>query len=94
MRLVSHLPNVSQYFQTSLKPLGQFNSNFMWRLLKLGERKFAQMFLVTMPIYGKNPLNIFFSRTKRLMALGLCMWHLGCGSYQNYTNGDIGLTKQ
>ena len=25
------------------------------------------------PIYGKNPLNIFFSATKRPMALGLCM---------------------
>ena len=27
--------------------------------------------MVTTPIYGKNPLNIFFSGTKRLMALGL-----------------------
>ena len=29
--------------------------------------------MVTMPIYGKNPLNIFFSGTKWLMALGLGM---------------------
>ena len=27
----------------------------------------------TMPIYGKNPLNILFSGTKRPMALGLGM---------------------
>ena len=26
-----------------------------------------------MPIYGKNPLKIFFSRTRRLMTLGLGM---------------------
>ena len=29
--------------------------------------------MATMPIYGKNPLNTFFSRTKRPMALGLGM---------------------
>ena len=29
--------------------------------------------MATMPIYGKKPLNIFFSGTKRLMALGLGM---------------------
>ena len=29
--------------------------------------------IATMPIYGKNPLNIFFSATKRPMALGLGM---------------------
>ena len=29
--------------------------------------------MATTPIYGKNPLNIFFSGTKRLMALGLGM---------------------
>ena len=29
--------------------------------------------MATMPIYGKNPLNIFFSGTKRPMALGLGM---------------------
>ena len=41
---------VCQNFQTSsLKPLGQFNSNFIWRLLRVGERKFAQMFPVTWP---------------------------------------------
>ena len=29
--------------------------------------------MADMPIYGKNPLKIFFSRTKRLMTLGLGM---------------------
>ena len=29
--------------------------------------------MATTPIYGKNPLNIFFSGTKRPMALGLGM---------------------
>ena len=29
--------------------------------------------MATMPIYGINPLNIFFSGTKRPMALGLGM---------------------
>ena len=30
--------------------------------------------VATMPIYGKNPLNIFFSGTKRPMAFGLGMY--------------------
>ena len=43
--------SVRQHFQTSspLKPLGQLNSNFIWRLLRMGEWKFVQMFLVTWP---------------------------------------------
>ena len=38
-----------QHFQRSspLKPLGQLNSNFIWRLLMMGEQKFDQMVLVT-----------------------------------------------
>ena len=42
-------PSVRQHFQTSspLKPLGQLNSNFIWRLLRTRERKFVQMVLVT-----------------------------------------------
>ena len=40
--------SVSPQFQTSpLKPLGQLNSNFIWRLLRTRERKFFQMVLVT-----------------------------------------------
>ena len=41
--------SVRQHFQTSspLKPLGQLNSNFIWRLLRTREQKFVQMVLVT-----------------------------------------------
>ena len=43
-----HRPSVRQHFQTSpLKPQGQLNSNFIWRLLRMGEQKFVQMVLVT-----------------------------------------------
>ena len=42
--------------------------------------------MATTPIYGKNSLNVFFSGTKRPMALGLGMKHLGCGPYQICTN--------
>ena len=50
-------PSVLPQFQTSssLKPLGQLNSNFIWRLLRTQERKFVQMVLVemaAMPIYS------------------------------------------
>ena len=33
--------------------------------------------MADMPIYGKNPLKTSFSRTRRLMNLGLGMGHLG-----------------
>ena len=39
----------------------------------------------------KNPLKIF-SRTRRLMALGLGMLHLGCGAYQICSNDEPRLT--
>ena len=48
--------------------------------------------MATMPIYGKNPLNIFISVTKRPMALGLGMYHWGCGSYQICTNDESRMT--
>ena len=32
--------------------------------------------MAAIPIYGKNPLKIFFSRTRRQMTLGLGMKHL------------------
>ena len=42
-------PSIRQHFQTSspLKPRGQLNSNFIWRLLRTQEQKFVQMVLVT-----------------------------------------------
>ena len=48
--------------------------------------------IATMPIYGKNSLNIFFSGTKRPMALGFVMYHWGCGHYQICTNDESRLT--
>ena len=48
--------------------------------------------MATTPIYGKNSLNIFFSGTKRPLALGFDMWHSGCGPYQVSTNDESGLT--
>ena len=48
--------------------------------------------MATSPIYGKNPLNIFFSGTKRSMDLGLGMQHWECGSHQICTNDESRLT--
>ena len=48
--------------------------------------------MATMPIYGKNYLNLFFSGTKRPLALGLGMKHWGCGPYQVCTNDEARLT--
>ena len=63
------------------------------RLAKiLTNRKGHMTKMATTSIYGKNPLNIFFSGTKRPMALGLGMWHWGCGPYQNCTNYECSLT--
>ena len=55
-------PPVCQHFQTSLKPLGQLNSNFIWRLLRTRERKFVQCpghmtKMAATPIYDKNLQN-------------------------------------
>ena len=44
------------------------------------------------PIYGKNPLKIFFSRTRRPMTLGLGMYNWGSGAYQVCSNDDPRLT--
>ena len=48
--------------------------------------------MADMSIYGKNPLKIFFSRTKRLITLGLGMILRGCGAYQVCSNDDPELT--
>ena len=50
-------PSIRQHFQTSspLKLLGQLNSNFIWRFLRMGERKFVQMVLVTWPRWPPHP---------------------------------------
>ena len=44
------------------------------KLAKIYIKYFGHMTkMTTMPIYGKTPLNIFFTGTKRPMALGLGM---------------------
>ena len=48
--------------------------------------------MATMPIYGKNSLNLFFSGTKRPLPLGLGMWDWGCVPYQVSTNYESRLT--
>ena len=48
--------------------------------------------MAAMPIYGKNPKKIFYSRTNRPMTLKLGMWHCRCMYYQDYSNYDSGLT--
>ena len=44
--------------------------------------------VATVSIYGINALNIFYSETKRPMALGLSMQHWECGPYKVCTNDD------
>ena len=51
------------HMKTPYDRLGKINTNCSGHMTKMA----------TMPIYGKNPLNIFFSGTKRPMALGLGM---------------------
>ena len=48
--------------------------------------------MATTPIYGNNPLKIVFSRTRRLMTLGLGIKHWRCGPYQVCTNDYSGFT--
>ena len=48
--------------------------------------------MATMSIYGKNSLNLFFSGTKRPLALGLGMSDWGYGPYQVSTNDESRLT--
>ena len=63
-----------------------------------GERKFCSngtghmTKMAAMPIYGKKPLKIFFSGTKRPMTLKLGMLHWVHEYYQIYSNDDAGLT--
>ena len=50
--------------------LGVKVSNFIWRHEVLPGHMTK---MAAMPIYGKNPLKYFFSRTRRPMTLGLGM---------------------
>ena len=48
--------------------------------------------MAAMPIYGKNPSKIFFSRIGRPVILKLGMLHRGLKLYKVCINGDPGLT--
>ena len=68
--------------KTSYNKLAKIYSNCFGHMTKMAD----------MPIYGKNPLKIFFSRTRRLMTLGLGMYHFGCLADQVCSNDDPRLT--
>ena len=56
--------------------------NFIWSLHEMGEREYIRGLghmtkMAATPIYGKNPLKIFFSRPKGPMSLGLGMQNWG-----------------
>ena len=56
------------------------------KLAKIFTKYFGHMTkMAAMPIYGKNPLKIFFSRTRRPVTLG-------CGAYKVCSNDDRKLT--
>ena len=62
------------------------------KLAKIYTNCFGRMTkMADMPIYGKNPLKIFFSKTRRLMFLGLGVKIL-CWAYQVCSNDDPRLT--
>ena len=68
--------------KTPYKKVAKIYTNCLGHLTKMAD----------MPIYGKNPLKIFSSRTRRLMTLGLGMKHFGCWAYQVWSNDDPRLT--
>ena len=82
-------PDVSQHFQTSLKPLDQLNSNFMRRLIRMGEQVSSNgpghmTKRAAMPIYGKIPLKNLLN--KKAGDLGTCYIDLGCRAYKVCSN--------
>ena len=80
---------VRQHFQTSspLKPLGQLNSKFIWRLLRMGERKFVQMVLVTWPRWPPCPYMVKTLKKSSPEPEGRWPWDLVCSIR------DVGPTK-
>ena len=63
------------------------------KLAKIYTKYFGHMTkMAAMPINGKNPLKIFFSRTRIPVTLGLGVYHWGCGAYQVCSNDDPRLT--
>ena len=78
-------------FQRSMLTFALSARSFM--LAKIYTNYFGHMTkMAATPIYGKNPLKIFFSGTRRLMTFGLGMEHLWCWAYQVCSNNDPRLT--
>ena len=72
--MLESLPHIKTVFSETTRPIElKFHMKTTYdRLAKIYTNCSGHMTkMATMPIYGKNPLNIFFSRTKRPMALGL-----------------------
>ena len=69
--MLESLPHIKSFFSETTGPIElKFHMKTPYdRLVYTNCGHMNKM--ATMPIYGKNPLNIFFSRTKRPMALGL-----------------------
>ena len=71
-----------------LKPLGQYCSNFMWSLLRLGERKIAKMVAVHWPRWLPCPYmvktfkNLLLQNREDALELILCTNHQGREVYQ------------
>ena len=90
---------VCQHFQTSspLKPLVRLKSNFIWSLLRMGERKFVQMFQVTWQrwppcLYMVKTLKNLLLRNQKVDDLETCYAASGAEYYQVCSNDDPGLT--
>ena len=62
--------------------MGWGNESGLWHMTKM----------VAIPIFGKKPLKIFFSGTKRMMTFKLNKQHCLLEYYQLYSNHDPGLT--
>ena len=74
-------------FQTtsSLKPLDQCCSNFMWSLLRLGERKIAKMIAVHWPRWPPYPYQVKAFKNLLLQNRG----HLGAKSLHKLGTGGL-----
>ena len=89
-----HVVNIFKHLP--LKNHWANQSNFIWSLHGMGERKFVQLVQVTWPRWPPCPymvktLKNFFSGTKRLMTLKFGLQHRVLEYYQVCSNDDPGL---
>ena len=80
---------LSTFSNISLKPLGQLSSNFIWRLLRMEERQFVQIVLVT---WSRWPPCSYMVKTLLKSSSPELEGRWGCGAYQVCSNDDPGLT--